>query len=198
MTSYTANIPQPGDDPSVSQDQILQNFQTLQTLYGTMGDHYPWTNTTPTEGTRHAKVTLPGLPTNNPPGDSVPVPATGEGVAFGLTAGSQTYPFWRRDTGTLNIPMAAFRAFARADGAAFLGIPFNMMTVTQPTTFSWQFTFANPEPDKNYLILATPVDKTTLPIGGAYVSNIETTGFTVTMGSGNSPGMMVAVLRLTL
>lgn len=30
MTVYTANIPQPGDNPSQSQDQILQNFQSLQ------------------------------------------------------------------------------------------------------------------------------------------------------------------------
>jgi hypothetical protein len=30
MTVYTANIPQPGDDPSQSQGQILQNFQSLQ------------------------------------------------------------------------------------------------------------------------------------------------------------------------
>ncbi len=33
MTIYTANIPQPGDDPSQSQDQILQNFQSLENAF---------------------------------------------------------------------------------------------------------------------------------------------------------------------
>jgi len=31
MTTYTSSIPQPTDDPSQSQDQILQNFQSLNT-----------------------------------------------------------------------------------------------------------------------------------------------------------------------
>jgi len=31
MSTYTSNIPQPGDNPSQSQDQILQNFQSIST-----------------------------------------------------------------------------------------------------------------------------------------------------------------------
>lgn len=32
MSTYTSNIPQPTDNPSSSQDQILQNFQSISTL----------------------------------------------------------------------------------------------------------------------------------------------------------------------
>lgn len=43
-TSYTPNIPQPSDIPAQSQDQILQNFQTINTFYGV--NHVPLTNGT--------------------------------------------------------------------------------------------------------------------------------------------------------
>jgi hypothetical protein len=97
MTSYTPNIPQPGDDPSDSQDQILQNFQTLNSLYGTSGDHYAWTNTTPVEISKHAKVTFPGLPTVNAPGNAIPAPIAGNCALFSQTRNSQTTPFLTRD-----------------------------------------------------------------------------------------------------
>lgn len=97
MTSYTPNIPQPGDDPSDSQDQILQNFQTINSMYGEVGDHYPFTNQNPTEGRRHARVTLPGLPTANIPGNFIPTPTNGDCALFGITRNSQTTPFLVRD-----------------------------------------------------------------------------------------------------
>lgn len=95
--SYTPNIPQATDNPSNSQSLILQNFQALNLLYGTSGDHYAWTNTTPTEGYKHAKVTLPGLPTTNAPGNAIPAPVSGNCAIFGQTVNSQTTPFVTRD-----------------------------------------------------------------------------------------------------
>lgn len=97
MTVYTPNIPQPGDNPSDSQDQILENFQTLETLYGTMGDHYSWTNTNPAEAAKHAKVTLPGLPTATAPGNALPTPSSGNCSIFAQTRNSQTLPYYARD-----------------------------------------------------------------------------------------------------
>ena len=97
MSVFTSNIPQPGDNPSFSQDQILQNFQTLNTVYGTNGDHYPWTDTNSTEATFHAKVTMPGLPTSSAPGNVLPTPAAGRDAIFSQTRNSQTTPFLVRD-----------------------------------------------------------------------------------------------------
>ena len=75
--TFNANIPQPSDLISVSQGQILINNQQLNSVYGTAGDHYAWDNADPGEQNRHAKVTLPGLPSANPPGNALPAPAAG-------------------------------------------------------------------------------------------------------------------------
>jgi len=160
MTSYTPNIPQPGDDPSDSQDQILQNFQTLNTAYGSSGDHYPWTNTTGTEGRKHAKVTLPGLPTANPPGNLLPTPAVNEGVMFAITNGSITRPFWRRDNTTQNYPMAPLWAFGQCSipGAVIEAGSLNLDPVTPVTklgTGQYRFNFNQALPDTNYVALYT-------------------------------------------
>ena len=40
MPSYSKNIPQPDDIVAISQDALLQNFQSLDALYGQ--DHYNW------------------------------------------------------------------------------------------------------------------------------------------------------------
>lgn len=161
MTSYTPNIPQPGDDPSDSQDQILQNFQTLNTGYGTTGDHYPWTNTTPVEGRKHAKVTLPGLPTANPPGDIIPTPGLNEGVQFGLTTASITRPFWRRDNTTLNFPMVPIWAFGQSSvgvGPVIAPGSLNLDPVTPVTRLGvgqYRFNFNQALPNTDYVALYT-------------------------------------------
>jgi hypothetical protein len=121
MTVYTPNIPQPGDNPSDSQDQILENFQTLQSLYGTTGDHYSWTNTNATESTKHARVTLPGLPTATAPGNVLPTPGAGNCAIFGVTRSAQTTPYLARDAlasptpaDFVNIyPLLPIKAYAR-------------------------------------------------------------------------------------
>ena len=56
MSLYKNNIPQPGDRPSTSQGQILDNFSQLDMQYGTAGDHVAFSATT-LNGT-HNKVTL--------------------------------------------------------------------------------------------------------------------------------------------
>ncbi len=148
MTVYTPNIPQPGDNPSDSQDQILENFQTLQTLYGTSGDHYSWTNTNPPESTKHAKVTTPGLPTATAPGNVLPAPTSGNCSYFGQTRGSQTYPYIARDglapvAPLTNIwPLLPIKAYANiaitSTTTAVLNDSFNITSVTVATVAAVQ------------------------------------------------------------
>ncbi len=97
MPSYTPNIPQAADNPSNSQSQLLGNFQTLESLYGTSGDHYAWDNTNPAETAKHAKVTMPGLPTATAPGNLLPTPASGNLAIFAQNRNGQTTPFLTRD-----------------------------------------------------------------------------------------------------
>lgn len=166
MTVYTANIPQSGDNPSFSQDQILQNFQTLNTAYGTDGDHYAWTNTNSTEATFHAKVTMPGLPTASVPGNALPTPAAGQDAIFSQTRNSQTTPFLVRDglvpTAPLtNIwPLMPIKAYASitligSAGAATINDSFNITsaTVTGGGTPFVTFIMTNPTRTSVYGVL---------------------------------------------
>lgn len=171
MTSYTPNIPQPGDDPSDSQDQLLQNFQTLQSSYGTSGDHYPWTNTTPTEGLKHAKVTLPGLPTTNQPGNIMPSPLAGNCAIFGITRDSQTTPFLSRDglpsptpPDFVNIwPILPIKGYAAVSilntlpltGSILDGFNLTLTSVTSVgNLISANFAFINDMRNSNYGVIA--------------------------------------------
>ena len=56
MSLYNANIPQPGDFLSVSQQDILNNFTQLNTSFTV--DHYAYDDTTANNG-KHNKVTTP-------------------------------------------------------------------------------------------------------------------------------------------
>lgn len=172
MTVYTPNIPQSGDNPSNSQDQILQNFQTLNSVYGTSGDHYPWTNSTPGEGNKHAKVTLPGLPTANAPGNAIPAPLAGNCTIFGQTrpGSGQTYPYLARDglapTAPLtNIwPLLPIKAYVTFDTDPSVVSPTNIgpidsFNITSPVVqtngagvFTWTFTITNACRTTNYSV----------------------------------------------
>jgi hypothetical protein len=192
MTSYTPNIPQPGDDPSDSQDQILQNFQTLNSLYGTSGDHYPWTNTTPTEGAKHARVTLPGLPTTNVPGNLVPTPGNGNCALFAVTRNSQTTPFIARDglasptpPDYVNLwPLLPIKGFARVSSTAYnnatLVQSFNIATVTAAgaspnQTFTFTLTNQMRTTDYGILALSSTVASFNFTLSYTIVSNQQFT-----------------------
>jgi len=62
MPVYNQNIPLAADDPSESQDQILQNFQTIYTVVGQ--DHMNFN--TATQG-KHKKITFPAGPLTGQP-----------------------------------------------------------------------------------------------------------------------------------
>lgn len=201
MSVYTPNIPQPTDDPSDSQDQLLQNFQTLNTIYGTSGDHFPWTNTTAGIIHRHAKVSLPGLPrASNPPGDVIPTPIAGEGIIFSQTrAGlsNQTTPFLVRDTlapvaPLTNIwPLMPIKAY------------FNITTVTfsapgptaQTINDSFNITSVNQTASNTFSVDITNTMRTTtygiflFSRTGAFLSPVfnivSGTNFTFTMSAGS-------------
>lgn len=62
MPVFTNNIPQPGDQPSQSQDQILENFQTMNTAFSQ--DHAPYNAAT--QG-QHNQITFPVGPITGQP-----------------------------------------------------------------------------------------------------------------------------------
>jgi len=209
MSSYTPNIPQPTDDPSDSQDQILQNFQSLQNIYGTSGDHYPWTNTTPIEGFKHAKVTLPGLPTTNVPGNLIPAPAAGNCAIFGITRNSQTTPFVARDglpsptpPDFVNLwpilPIKAFVTFTVVANAAppqvqTINQTFNITSITRNPATTYDFVITNAMRTITYGILyfASSGPMNNQP---SYAIN-STTNFTITSAATHGAQVTVIVLE---
>jgi len=109
MTTYTPNIPQPGDIPAQSQDQILQNFQSIDD--GTNGfarNHVSLTNGTVGQRGKHNFLELvqqsgkPGtLAANENTFYAKSVTSTGDG---GYT---QTETFLARGTSAVEIQMTA-------------------------------------------------------------------------------------------
>lgn len=76
---YQPNKPLPGDNLSVSQGDINQNFTVANTEYGV--NHYPFDDGTANHG-KHKKVSMPAT--------SLPVSVSGEIVLFSSTGSSGT------------------------------------------------------------------------------------------------------------
>lgn len=91
MATYTPNIPQPGDIPAFSQDQILQNFQSIDDgTNGFANNHISLTNSTVGQRGKHKYIHMPVQSPNGP------ATAVGEGAIYTKTGtGSQPQMFWR-------------------------------------------------------------------------------------------------------
>ncbi len=74
MSIYNPNIPIGSDFLSISQGQILQNFNKANSSFGI--DHYPFADLTPNNG-KHNQVTTP-IFVDNPPTGLPPVTAADE------------------------------------------------------------------------------------------------------------------------
>lgn len=179
--TYNPDIPKPNDVISNSQSQILDNFTALNNIYGVNGDHYSWDNATGTEQNRHAKVTLPALPTPNAPGNAVPTPAAADGVIYTKSVSSQTIPYYRKNSGMVDFPLLPVRAMGRfttSTGAA-IGTAFNLSGAAAVGT-TMAFTFTEHMPDPNYLVLITEFKEgTTSSVAVRLTPAPATTGFTI-------------------
>lgn len=144
--TYNYNIPQPLDRFPDSQPQILANFTQLNEIYGTDGDHYAWNNATPAEQNLHAKVTMPGLPTTNPPGNALPTPLAGQCAIFAQTVSGITLPYLRRDGSTttgIMLPMVAYASFNGNGGAVAIGNWYNIKTIIWTAVGRYTITLAD-------------------------------------------------------
>lgn len=86
MPGFLNTIPQPNDDLSVSQGNLLLNFQSCNTSFGI--DHYPFTDLTSNDG-KHNQVTTPIISPN-----AYPTTATAEPkfFAFAESQAGSTLP----------------------------------------------------------------------------------------------------------
>lgn len=146
MSTYNPNIPQPTDELADSQGQILQNFNKADSSFGT--DHYRFSDLTVNNGL-HQRVTFPGNATP-------PTPAANYGAMFGITAGSQTWPYWRRDGLITNQPVIPIRVFGEfSTNPISLGPNgFGISGVVMVATGRYRVDFSVAFPDVNYTVTA--------------------------------------------
>jgi len=143
--TYQPNIPQATDIISVSQGDLLVNFQQLNTVYGT--DHYAYDS-----GVNvglHQHVTLPDT-TATPP-----TPAASQGAIYGKTTAAVTVPYYRRDglAGAPEFSMLPIRAFGIFSGA---GATLNALNCTATRTGAGLFDVnisANVVSGTSYLVI---------------------------------------------
>lgn len=108
MTTYTSNIPQPSDDPSQSQDQILQNFQSLNTANSV--NHIAYNDAD--EG-KHKFLQMPEQ-------GSAPTTAADEGAVYTKVSNSTTELFWRRESNGTEVQLTDGTPTAAGKGETFL------------------------------------------------------------------------------
>ena len=95
MSGYTTGIPAASDRPSGSQAQILNNFNTLETIYNV--NHYPWTDASTNQG-KHKQVTLPAQASD-------PATIANELALFTKLVGSDLRLFVREANNGASLPL---------------------------------------------------------------------------------------------
>lgn len=185
MSTYTSNIPQPGDNPSQSQDQILQNFQSISTVNGV--NHVAFNDAN--EG-KHKFLQMPEQ-------GSAPTTASDEGGLYTKAVSAVTQLFWRNENNgteqqfTNTSPSASGSDFAW-NFANGLQIRFGTKSHTGTST---AITFSTAFTNNAYSAFLTP-------IGGAATTvawnaqGLSTTGFTLaSISSGTGSFYYLAVGR---
>lgn len=174
MSTYTSAIPQPTDNPSSSQDQILQNFQSISTLVAV--NHVQFNDGD--EG-KHKFLQMPEE-------SSAPATAANEGALYTKDTGSEPNLFWRKEssgaeqqmTNTIPVTVAPNRHWNFADG-----LQIRLGTVTHTGT-STAVVFSSPFSGVGYTVMLTPLGAAGL-VTGWNAQNLSTTGFTMaSSGSG--------------
>lgn len=136
---YFPNIPQPGDRPSDSQSQILQNFQTLDTVFTV--DHVAFS--LGVNPGKHKQVTFD---TNHP----AAAPAGTESVLYTKNIGGVPELFWRNSVAEKPISPGAGSLFAWCVWNGMLGGAnppingFNVANVNRTGFGAYTINFTNP------------------------------------------------------
>ena len=111
MTTYLPNIPQPQDDPSQSQNEILENFQTINTSNSV--NHVAFNNT---DQGKHKFIQMPEVTAPDP----IPTTAANEGALFTEVSNSLTELFWVPESNGTKIQLTNGSIDASASGYTFL------------------------------------------------------------------------------
>lgn len=150
--TYLPNIPQPGDLISVSQNDILVNFQQLNAVY--TADHYAYNDAT-ANAQRHRQVRLPELA-------AAPAAAADMGSVYTADVAGITELFYRYDNSATPasriMQLSCIKAWCRFNGTLATPIAIidgmNVTNVTRPVGVgTYQVNFARPLGNANFIVL---------------------------------------------
>jgi hypothetical protein len=155
--TYYPNIPQSTDNPSNSQPQIIANFGSLNSVYGT--DHIPFTSSSSIG--QHNQTNMPDRTSSLPT-----FPGAGNILAYAKTTNGITQQYYLRDGIPTIYPVSAIKAMASfnslnglVNGNTSIQQSFNItgpITQTHPSGLQqFNVTLTNACQGTNYLIMAT-------------------------------------------
>lgn len=181
--TYSPNIPQATDDPSQSQSLILQNFQQINSQYGTLGDHVAFTAAS--NNGKHNKATLINQV-------SQPTSLVNEVVVYSNTQSGITDPYYVRDNLSTVFPLAPIKAFATFQNAAGAITPLNSWNITSINNAAGTITITMTRACKtasSYGVIANSQN-----IGGPTISvaNLTSTSFQLT----TAPGLSIVTVMV--
>lgn len=186
--TYIPTIPQPTDDLSVSQGQILGNFGKANSSFGT--DHYAFADATVNNG-KHQKVSWIDQSAAVPA-----APASQAVIAYSETVSMITMPYYKRDSVATQFPLAPIKAMARvvstgANGAqALSATSFNITSVSRASAV-WTFAIVNPMRTSIYAIIPFVEGVVT---SGITITAIGVSSFDLTIGASLTAGQTLNVL----
>lgn len=146
MVDYNPNIPQPNDNLSTSQGQLLNNFGQLNTIFAF--DHYTWNDATTGSRGFHKKVTFPvpitiAAPTGTSSVfysklvSSVPSPY------FDTAAGSRCLWYGGSTTGAVSITTGSTPSNGKMIFPNGITLQWGSAAVTDNVAVSFPYTFPN-------------------------------------------------------
>lgn len=177
---YSPNIPQPSDDPSQSQDLILQNFQSINTVMNVNHENFD----TVDQG-KHKFVQMPQQASDASTGVT-------EGAIYTKDKSGITEAYYRTASSGNVYQLSGIKAFCAFDGNLGGTIsPINSMNVTNITkiaTGRYRINFTNPLPNSNYTVISTGQVSDTFGIAGIVgVGSRSTTSTIINVRGMTSP-----------
>lgn len=207
--TYNPNIPQPIDDMSVSQGDLLTNFGDLNTVYGSSGDHVAL-DAASNRG-KHKKVTF--VSQGSDPDTDSPATLENELAMFALEEGSDTELYLRKESnGTVNqitknneLFIQVYPVFAiNMDKNLVVSSSYNYDSGTGVTRLDsgtkahFKFPFTNAvtdaagNPTNNYMFVASGFDNSSNPVVGqvpnssSYGSQVDSTFINIVFKNQNN------------
>lgn len=174
MSTYNSGVPQPTDNPSSSQDQILQNFQSISTALAV--NHVQFNDA---DQGKHKFLQMPEE-------SSAPATASNEGAIYTKDSGSQPDLYWRNEssgteqqmTNTVPVTVSPNRHWNFADG-----LQIRLGTVTHTGT-STSVVFSSPFAGAAYTVMLTPIGAAAT-VNAWNAQALSVNGFTLaSIGSG--------------